>query len=226
MRYFSSKTILLPVFFIGLFLVLFKLSDIFYFPDSNWKMGRESKIELLASKPVIQKFKADKNDLASMEMLFGRSSLKKVNGKIHFEIMEENCANKIANDYLIPQDINSDDSNAFTFNKIADSENKTYCLNLTFEAGNSATKNPFIFINPNNSLDNIFLVNADGNELKNQSLSMRPAYKNDNVWQDMTELNKRISQYKPWFLKHYYLSFVVISFILLSILLVAILVVI
>lgn len=226
MKHLSSKNILLIIFFAGLALVFYKFINVFYFPDSDWKMSRDQKIELLPNKPVVQKFQANKNNLTSVEMLFGRSGLKKVDGKIHFEILSENCADKIADDFLIPQDIKSDDTNAFNFSRIADSENKTYCLKLAFESENSATKNPFIFINYANSPNATFLADANGNELKNQSLAMRPAHRNDNIWQDMTELNKRISQYKPWFLKHYYLSFVVVSFILLSILLVAILIVI
>ena len=225
MKNLSKKNILLVIFFFGFALIFYKLIGILYFPDSDWKMNRDQKIELLANKPVIQKFKANKNNLTSVEILFGRSSLKKVNGKIHFEIFEENCKEKITDDYLVPQDIISDDSNAFTFKKISNSKNKTYCLNLTFEAENSTTRNPFVFINPANSSDAIFLANADSEELKNQSLSMRPAYKNDTLWQDMAELNKRISQYKPFFLKHYYLGIITFLFIVLSIFLIATLII-
>jgi len=226
MRHLSEKKILLLILLFGLLLVFYKFISVFYFPDSDWKMSREQKIELEVNKPVIQKFRSDKNNLAALEFLFGRSSLKKVNGKIHFQILEENCTEKIADSYLTPQDINPDDSNAFTFDKIADSENKIYCLKLIFEASDSKTKNPFVFTNPNDSSDNVSLVDVSGNELKNQSLSMRPAYKSDTFWQDATELNKRISQYKPWFLKQYFLGFIIISLMLLSVLLVAILLVI
>lgn len=226
MRYFFIKIILLATLLVGLFLIIFKFDNIFYFPDSNWKMNRDQKIELLPNKPVVQKFKTSNNGLTSLEILFGRSSLKKVSGKIHFQILEENCQNRIADSYLIPQNINSDNSNTFKFNKIINSENKTYCLKLIFETENSVTKNPFVFINSNDSMDNIFLADANSNELKNQSLSLRPAYKNNNLWQDAEELNKRISQYKPWFLKHYYLSSITVSFIILSVLLVVILIII
>jgi hypothetical protein len=55
-------------------------------------------------------------------------------------------------------------------------------------------------------------------------LSMRPAYENDNWKQDISELSQRISQYKPWFLKHFYLDAIAILFIVLSVGLVTILI--
>jgi len=52
-----------------------------------------------------------------------------------------------------------------------------------------------------------------------KSLAMRPAYLNHYFWQDIQELNQRISQYKPWFLKHYFLDFIGLGFLSLSLLL-------
>ena len=35
----------------------------------------------------------------------------------------------------------------------------------------------------------------------NESLSFRPVYRNKTLLADFVELNQRMSQYKPWFLK-------------------------
>ena len=224
MQNFNWKILFLSVFAISLGLILYKLNSVLYFPDSNWKLNREEKIAIETDKPIIQKFKSEKNNLTTIEILFGHSGLTRIQGQIHFQILEENCEQKIADSYLNPHDIKTDNTNALVFDKISDSANKVYCLKLSFNPSSSASKNPFVFINPNDSSDNMFLSDTQGNELKNQSLSMRLAYKNNTIWQDATELNKRISQYKPWFLKHYYLGFIFFSFIILSITLAVILV--
>jgi len=68
-------------------------------------------------------------------------------------------------------------------------------------------------------------LSVNGEEKKNQSLAMRPAYRNENIFQDFIELNQRISQYKPFFLKHYFLWFIIIGFIILSLTLIVMLVI-
>lgn len=227
MRLFSKKITFLIILLALLFIVSFKLFRIWSFPDQNWAIERENKIILDSEKPIIQKFKASRNNLSKIEMLFSQSDKKKIGGKIKMQLAEEKCENILAEDFLKVASINSEFTYDFAFSKIKESENKTFCLMLLFVPEKESKKSPQVFIsNSTNSEEQIFLTNTTGEELKNQSLSMRPAYKNDHIWQDMTELNKRISQYKPWFLKHYYLGFIASSFIILSIFLVAILIII
>ena len=59
---------------------------------------------------------------------------------------------------------------------------------------------------------------------ENKTLSVRGVYVNDNLGQDLRELSQRISQYKPWFLKHYFLEAIAILFMVLSVGLIVILI--
>ena len=86
----------------------------------------------------------------------------------------------------------------FRFPRIVDSKNKSYCLIATFKPKKSSAKSIRIF--------------TMGDE-ENQPLSIRPVYKNNNIFADLNELNRRISQYKPWFLKHYFLYSIIILFL-------------
>lgn len=229
MSYISKRTILLTSALMLLLFVFLKLSSIWSFPDTDWLMQRDGKIELKPKEVVIQKFRANRDNLARIEFLFGRSYLKSIGGNIKIQLAEEDCSAIISESFLKISALSLDDANDFTFPKVRDSKNKIYCVKISFipGPGSISRKKPSIFTNNNSMPENIHLFNSATNEeLKNQSLSMRPAYKNDNIWQDATELNQRLSQYKPWFLKQYYLGFVIISFIVLSILLVAILIVI
>ena len=57
-----------------------------------------------------------------------------------------------------------------------------------------------------------------------QSLSMRTVYRNATLWQDLGELNDRISQYKPWFLKDFFIGTIATLFVILSTTLIALLI--
>lgn len=227
MSYISKKTILLTSIIVLLFFVFLKLSHTLSFPDTNWLMQRENKIELEAEKPIIQKFKANRDNLARIEFLFGRSYLKSIGGNLKIQLADENCSIIISEKYLKISSLSLDDANDFIFPKIANSKDRIYCVKISFMPGakNTPKKKPSVFINNNSKPENIYLFNSATNEeLKNRSLSMRPAYKNNTIWQDATELNKRISQYKPWFLKQHYLSFIILLFIILSVALVVFLI--
>lgn len=225
MKHPPIKIIFLLFLFGLLSLIFFNFFKIFSFPDQNWIIEKENKISLDSGRPIIQKFKAARNNLSKIELLFSQSDKKKIGGKIKIQIAEETCSDILREDFVKVSSISSENTYNFLFSKIHDSKDKTFCLLLNFVPGEESKKTPQVFITDKMvSKNQISLITSSGEELKNQSLAMRPAYKNDNVWQDITELNKRISQYKPWFLKHYYLGFIAFSFIILSIALVVILI--
>ena len=207
--------------FILLFLVFYKLSSLWSFSDPNWPLGKDEKVKIKNGTQIIQKFTADRDDLARISVLFGSSNLDK-GANLDMKIYDENCSDLIRESSHFAQGIGSGNTEDFNFSKVTDSKDKTFCLNLSFKPViNSKSTTIFVVNNPMNQ--NKFL-SIDGKDYSGQSLSMRPAYKNNNLWGDLTELNQRISQYKPWFLKHYYLAAVAISFIVLSFILVAILI--
>lgn len=193
-----------------LFLVIYNFQKSLSFPDTNWTLLQDGKIEINPGKPVIQKFKASRNSLAKIRIFFTKS-YNKDGGEIGLKLADETCQNILR--------VKSFDRNSlaggyydFKFSKINDSKDKAFCLSIDFDPQKEKFKK-FSAIVSNNAPPESQLLTATGEELKNQSLSMRPAYKNKNIFGDISELNQRISQYKPWFLKHFFLYAVSLLFL-------------
>ena len=218
----QKDKIILGIAFLGLlFAIFFRLEKTLSFPDQNWPLIEGERIKITSE--IIQKFEADRNGLTRIKILFGNSDVSP-GGTFNFKIYDENCQDIIREKNLEITSLGSGNTVDFVFPKISDSKNKIFCLKLSY-AQKKGGKKANVFINENRMAQNKFF-SINGEEKTGQSLSMRPAYRNENLWQDSVELNQRMSQYKPFFLKHYFLSIIIFGFIILSILLVAILLVI
>ncbi|MFH0969671.1 MAG: hypothetical protein V1804_04140 [Patescibacteria group bacterium] len=219
MKYFNSKTIFLAILGIAIFLIAFRLVEEWSFPDSSWILQKSGeKIPLDKEKPLIQKFTAVRNNLSQIDIIFGNSNFKS-GGIIDMKLLDENCSSAVREGFFDLSSTTSKYSYDFRFSKIPDSKDKTYCLALTFTQEGGGTKKVKVFINGNPpSQSRSLLINtATGEKFEDKSLAIRPAYQNDNLWKNIDELNQRISQYKPWFLKHYFLYAIVFSMIIISI---------
>lgn len=198
--------------------VAYKFSRSFSFPDANWNLTKGDKTEIKPGYPIGQVFSADRSNLVKIRILFGKSNLKD-GGEIKLNLGDEDCENPIRKDSFNRKDMQPDGYYDFVFPKIEDSRDKTYCLLIDFKPEKTIYKSFYAFMSSNLSPGAKFIsIPGTGEKNEGQSLSMRPAYKNDNLWQDIEELNKRISQYKPWYFKHYYLNLVEVLFLLLSVL--------
>lgn len=220
-KYLTIKNIFLGLTAIILALILCGLLNAWYFPDTAWTIGKDDSILLAKDQVLTQKFSASRDNLSEIQFLFGKSR-KTEGGEMTLRILDENCQNKLREVSRSEKPFDSDKTYDFSFSKISDTKDKTFCLELTF-VPNSATKSQKIFLTANIMPENKFLA-LDGQEIVGKSLSMRPAYRNANWWQNIQELNQRISQYKPWFLKQYYLGVITILFVVLSIAAVVILI--
>lgn len=198
------------------FLVFYKFSGKFSFPDTGWSLNKGEKIEIKPDYPIEQVFNASRSNLSKIRILFGKSNLKD-GGEIKLILSSENCENPIRQDFFNRKDMQPDGYYDFVFPKIEDSKDKIYCLSIDFEPEKLVYKSFYSFTSDELSPGAKFIfVSGTGEKIEDRSLSMRPAYKNNRLWQDVEELNKRISQYKPWYFKHYYLYLVETFFILLS----------
>lgn len=221
----NLKYVLLAIFIFFLFVVFSQFYSILSFPDMSWNLDKDEKIDMKPEKPVIQKFIARQDNLSRIEILFGNSKISP-GANIKMQLLDENCSNVIRSKNLEVKSLDSDAAYEFKFSTIKDSKDKTYCLNLNFTPKeNKGKKYARIFTVPNTSPENVYFFDfTKDQEIKNRSLAIRPAYKTESVWKDMEKLNQRMSQYKPWFLKHYYLYAIAFGFLILSIALVTILI--
>lgn len=223
LKYFFKKQLFLILVTLVVIFVFFQLVSQWAFPDTNWDVQKDSRESLAAGQAFIQKFEASRNNLKQIEIRFADSKIGD-GGNIKLQVFNETCLNLIREKSRRVASLGADETYNFSFEKISDSQGEVFCLSLTFEPEDQKKK-ANIYIVKNELRENIYLFDAQKNqELPGQSLSMRPGYQADNWRENIQEFNQRISQYKPWFLKHYFLYFIAFGFILLSIATVVILI--
>jgi len=168
-----------------------------------------------------QIFVANRDGLTQVQVLLRSPGLEK-NSHMKMRLLDETCMMIIRENNLRNAFIDSNNLFTFKFSRLADSANKTFCLQATLEPKDAKsvrfyTTTQKYFSYP---AENI----TTGEKIDGQFLSIRPVYKNAHLWQDLGELNQRMSQYKPFFLKHGFLSLITIAFLVLSVGLVVVLI--
>lgn len=220
----SSKKILLIFAAIMLVVVFGKFLSILYFPDSENILEKgDPSFKLQPTLSLSQTFITDRKGFSKIEFLL-RTPGPKENDVIQMEIADETCSNTIRTSKMKKSFLSDGNLYEFKFDRISDSENKKYCLKATFVPGHDNSKAIKFFTTESRDPQFALTGNTSEENFENKSLSMRTVYKNESIGQDLGELNQRISQYKPWFLKHFYLDAIVILFVALSIGLVTILI--
>jgi len=205
----SSKKILLIFFAIILIAVFWKFFTLLSFPDSDIVLQKGKIVKLNSGATLTQKFSASKNYLAKVEVLLHGSGVKYKDGdKVATKIADGNCQTILREGEIKDSFLETQNLHEFKFEPIVDSAGKEFCFIATFLPKNEKAKSLQFFTM----------------EEENQPYSIRPAYKNSSIIQDLSELNQRISQYKPWFLKHFYLYAIVILFLVTSVVIVVILI--
>lgn len=222
MRYISSKNLLLTLLGISVLLIFFRFSTLIAFPDAQ-TLDRDKIEKIYPRETFSQQFTAKRDHLEAIQFLLRTPGLKK-NDTITVELADETCADTLREGTLTRSFLNSDNLYRFSFPRIEDSKGAEYCLLLTFEEKNHSSKYLQFFTTIQND-DVSLLMDADTGVPRNdQSLSMRTVYRNATLWQDLGELNDRISQYKPWFLKDFFIGTIGILFVILSTALIALLI--
>ena len=200
---FSKKIFLLSILTFFLILIFIQFTkELVFFQDA---LKKNSQIKISAEKSIQEKFTAMRPNLTEVEILLGGG--KKLNNPsaVKIKLADENCNEIIREGLAESSFLKRKDIYKFRFKKIVDSENRKYCLILEYKPQKSDAKNLQVYL------------------LDNQP-AMRAGYSNDTVWQNISELNQRISQYKPFFLKNYFLWFIFLSFIFFSVFLVVVLI--
>jgi len=232
LKYLTVKNILLAAISIALILIFSRLTREWSFPDTSWEIRKDEKIKLKPGYSIEQKFSSAGNNLSKMEILFGKSNSIAPGGKMILQILTEDCGDLIRESSVKFKTLDSDNTYKFIFSKIKNSQNEMYCLRLSFKSKKERSKSAEVFVIENPPMSDVNLrnekyENAESekiSELEEKSLSLRPSYEGDNWRQNLTFLNERISQYKPWFLKGNYLFAIAFSFLIISIIAVVLLI--
>jgi len=216
----KTKIFLITFFVFSFCFVIFYFFQKLGFSDISWQLKEKEKYTLTVGTKVVQKFVASRDGLSEVQILFSGPNLKEP-GKFKIELRNENCSEIIRETEIEAFKMASDNPLRFKFSRIPDSKGKVFCLELAFNHNDISEKTKVYFSkNPHPDAMSLYYKN----DIKDASLAMRPVYLNENWRQNLSELNQRISQYKPVFLKHYFLYVIAFSFILITFLLVLILI--
>lgn len=215
MKLLSSKTIPLALLGISVLLIFFKFSTLIAFPESRI-LDRDKIQKIYPGQTFSQKFIAKRDNLDTIQILFRTPGIK--DGDIMTaKIADETCSDTLREGNLEKPFLNTDNVYLFKFPRIEDSEGKKYCLRLSYRTSNDSTKYLRFFTVAESDPSLLFMNSATNEALNGQALSLRTVYRNDSLWQDLCELNDRISQYKPWFLKDFFIGTIATLFVILSI---------
>ena len=218
-QYLTTKNILLLLLAIFVIAIAFRFFSILSFPDSSVVLEKGELLQINNKETYNQTFVANRNNLNRIQFLMRTPGIK-AGDTVNVKLADETCSTSLRQGTLQFSFLNSDNLYVFDFPAVKDSLGKKYCAILSYQSKISKDKylRFFTTANTNGAMTLTFADTKE--EKKNQSLSMRLVYKNDSIWGDLNELNQRMSQYKPWFLKHFYIAFIGLFFVLSSLVLI------
>lgn len=223
----STIKLILIIMFLSIIAFVFNIfSNDLSATDSNFNFyyGKK-KVKLDPYAPVTQIITAKKNNLSQIKIAFRNMPI--IEGeKISIQLNHETC-NEIIFESIIDHLVEPDSFYNFNFSPITDSKNKKYCLKIIHQSIEfRGDDRPQILASTDPSAKGLSYRNeGNGKTYTDRSLIIKPGYAPDNLREGFIELNKRISQYKPFFLKKYFLGTVAIIAIALPIVLVTLMVV-
>ncbi len=227
MKVFSSrnfnkiKLFLLFVFVLATLAVGLTFWRQFSFPDSDYKLEKGRRVELGGGDRVEQVFWVSQDGLAALEILLS-GRLENENTKLEFFLKDRNCQQVLAKREIKgKRSFNSKYPYLFNFPRIKHSKNRYFCLEIEFTSEKSSKKNKIRFFvnnwfkgdNQRDEQNGVerkvkerllkpYILNGSSEKNKKKhSIFLRPRYRKVGIWRNIDELNKRMSQYKPWFLK-------------------------
>lgn len=216
---FDSKKILLSGLGIFVFLIFFRFFSLLSFPDSSVVLEKGELLQINNKETYHQTFVANRNNLSRIQFLMRTPGIK-AGDTVNVKLADETCSTSLRRGTLQFSFLNSDNLYVFDFPTVNNSLGKKYCAIVSYQSTISKDKYLRFFTTANTNDTMTLTLAGTGEEKKNQSLSLRLVYKNDSVWGDLNELNQRISQYKPWFLKHVYIASIGLFFIISSLILI------
>jgi len=136
---FSAKKIFLILFAIMMFAVFSKFFSLISFFDSGMVLEKGEIIKLYAQNTLNQKFVANRDNLIKIRFLLSTEGIKEGN-VVKMQIADENCSNIIREGFLTQSFLASSNLFEFQFDKIPDSNSKTFCIKATFEPQSTKAK--------------------------------------------------------------------------------------
>ncbi len=185
------------------FTIFSEFDKLIAFPDSRIVLRKSNSVTISPKNPLRQEFVATRDNLQSLQFLTRSSGIRE-DENVHVVLYEENCATPLREGDLMSAPLDSGNLAVFHFPKIADSQGKKYCVALSYQREIDGRDNLRFFTMVGNNESSPALIRG-GEERTGEVLALRPVYRNATLQEDLVELNREVSQYKPAFLKHHWL---------------------
>ena len=229
--------IFITILAVGLLLIFASFFRQLNFADNTKQLQKGARVEIFTGDILEQRFISADNKLSNLKILFGNKTLKE-GSSLKITLADKKCKKSII-EKTIKGEYEFDSKYLYDFNfpKIDDSKNKEYCLKIKLKTESEWTllrkiKSKFktekkqgpqkirLFeqIDKKDNTKNYTIKNESG-KIKSEGqnkISFRQSYRGDTVISSFQQLNQRMSQYKPWFLKGIYLRMISCLVIILS----------
>jgi hypothetical protein len=218
-RYHRIKYMIGALFATGFVIILFAFFQRSSFTN-DWRIFEsEERVILSPDEPITQLFVATDNNLSQIKILLKNEDILP-GEKLTLSIMDESCTNQIRTGTLLKPTRSPKQYNFYTFDPIADSQGKTYCLSVLFQAEKKRKDGPSITITEKTGDPNDHFENRKKNKVySEQSLIFHPSYKKSSLSETSSELTRRMSAYKAEFLKNGWLGIIILGFLVTTLLL-------
>lgn len=201
---FITERSLLTALFVGGLLWIFGAFFInLSFPDTSYSfLGATKKAKLDSGKPVTQVFTAKADHLNQIKIIVDDIDLR-LREKIVFELADAFCETTLARDTMTLFTPKPHIYYHFNFPAIPDSAGQTYCFRVAyFSPFEGDYDRPYLGASEGEQFAGWSYFNEGNNRIyEDRTLQMRPAYGSGSLLNDLEQLNNRLSQYKPEFLK-------------------------
>lgn len=175
------------------------------------KDGREN---LVPGEPIMQLFTATHDNLSQLNILMTNLNSIESEDVLTLTLKNEKCDETMRTlEHHLPSHAPNQYDN-WTFEPIEDSQGKTYCLYVLYEAPEKRDTRPAIYKDKETGNPDDIFIRLKSDEIKRydqERLIFHPAYR-ESLSQTWNELNRRISAYKANFVSGWMLTLVIVGF--------------
>lgn len=213
-----EREILFSVFLLGLVGIFLTFLVDFGLGESGYNfVGKTKKITLSPGRPITQTFTAHAPGLHQLRVVLGKSDIR-WNESIEFQLMDEACTEAIATTIFTREPRQQGAYTVFSFPPQLASEGRRYCFAATYHAAEDRKgEKPYLSAidEPEEVFADRTLTDSNKNKIyPSQTLFLRPAYTTGSLRDDIRQLEDRLSQSKPAFVKGSMLAFGISGFLL------------
>jgi|GEM_PF-4639436 len=173
------------------------------FPDSSVNfLGETKRAELGKNGALLQPVRIDHNGLEGFQIFMGNTGLS-FGEQLSFKLLDANCQVTIQKQSTTSLSLPPINGMRFTFDPIAESRGEAYCLSIEYRPGLiDRRERPYIRATEGDMfLDASYTDTGKGKTHVGRTLQIRPLYAPDTSLGRLQELENRLSQYKPAFVK-------------------------